>query len=165
MDKKLSGELDAIFSAGSAGAPAFRDSMMEIEDNEDAFLQAFQVRQEAVFLPAFVEIGEYVRRKQCDYRIDFQEEAGSTEGRSGSAQVSLRFLIGATASHTQEYEYPHFKIMCDPAARKVIFHQSTIYPGHSGSSGTVGQARLEDVGSAMLQEKLVEFVRAVFAKN
>jgi hypothetical protein len=164
MDKKLSGELDAIFTSGNAIAPEFRDSMLEIEDNEDAFVQAFYVQQAAVFLPAFAEIGEYVRRQQCDYRIDSQEDGAAPDGRRANAQVSLRFLIGATASHTQEYEYPHFKIMCDPAARKVIFHQSTIYPGHSGSSGTVGQARLEDVSSAMLQEKLVEFVRAVFAK-
>ena len=42
-------------------------------------------------------------------------------------------------------------------------HQSTIYPGHGGTSATVGQARLENVSIASLQEKLVEFVRGLFA--
>ena len=47
--------------------------------------------------------------------------------------------------------------------------QSDLPPEHHlpdpwGSSGTVGQARLEDVTMAVLQEKLVEFVRGLFAK-
>ncbi|MEO8858890.1 MAG: hypothetical protein ABI343_18050 [Burkholderiaceae bacterium] len=165
-ESKLKSDLDAIFAPSDL--PEDQDTpplALGVEDSEEAFLQAFYVVQDEVLLPAFSEVGEYVKQRGFAYRIDTHVQGSNPDGQPEVPQVTLRLLIGDGSRHTQDYEFPHFKVLCDPAGRKLIFHQSTIWTGHGGTSGTLGQFRLEDATAQMVRDKLVEFVRELYIKS
>lgn len=164
-DSTLRSELDAIFAPSDRPEPDAPPLGLGMEDSDDAFVQAFYVYRDEVLAPAFTEVGEYLKSRGFDYRIDASGPDLRAAGQPETPQFTLRLLIGDGSRHTQPYEFPHFKVLCDPAARSLIFHQSTIWTGHGGVSGTLGRFRLEDATAQTVRDKLVEFVRELYAKS
>lgn len=162
MTDKLKSELDAIFATHSKTKKKAEVEKSERESREEAFVQSFYTIQESIIRPTFEAIGDYVKGQGYEYRIDAKKEFSDREGRYEAPRVSIRFMLADRPGHYQDHDYPYFSVICEKASNKVRFHESTMSPGRGGQSGSVGDATLDGVTAQLLQEKLLNLIRAVF---
>ena len=162
MADKLKAELDAIFKTHGETKKKIEVERSEREQREEAFVQSFYALEESTIRPAFEVIGEYVKGRGYEYRIDGKKEGTDRDGRYEAPRLSIRFLLADRPGHHQEHDYPHFSVICEKSGDKVRFHESTMSPGRGGRSGGVGETGLNEVTAQLLHEKLLNLLREVF---
>lgn len=167
MKDELKSELDAMFAT-----VAKQEKDIQIKRDLEAearakFEDEFMSLRDAVCKPAFQEFADYIASNGWKGIISTEDASpGEYDRRSGgmknqrSASITIEFKReGVEASYGAQY--PHFSIRSEPAGKKLWFHESTIGPGHGGSSGGAGSVSLPDLNAELLQERLVKYFKGL----
>lgn len=163
MKDEIKKQLDAMFAEASA-----EKKQVEVKRDMEAearaeFLQQFQNIRDVDLAQALNEFAAYVRPHGWEAAVRVMEEQAGQLDRRGDT-----FRIGQPASIALEFSRegapvgrgdhpPRFAIICETAAREVRFHESTMGPGHGGSSGSAGTAKLDQLTPDFIHEKLVAY--------
>jgi hypothetical protein len=163
MDKKHTDALDELFARAATKKEAEeRQRDLEAEARAE-FLTSFLEVREAVIIPAFTEFAEAVSARgweaivtTTDDKADKRDARGATVSAGTQAGAGIEFRQSNRETAYRE-QYPRFQLRCNKAARSVIFHSSTIGPGHGGSSTSAGEAKLGELTPEYLHDKLVKY--------
>jgi len=163
----LKRELDAIFEANVKRVEKVEKARDLEAEAQAEFLAEFHKRRMETYRPALEEFANYIRphgwtaklveEADTPLRYDSRSDRNSP---SRPASVGLEFHHSTYDGQRSSMGYPHFHIYCDKRGRSVGFRESTIGPGHGGSSGTgVSGTKIEDLTSDTLQERLVAYFK------
>lgn len=162
MSDKLKSQLDAIFDTHNESKQKAQKQKSEREAREEDFVQSFYSSQATIIRPTYDRIGEYIRGRGYEYRIEENKESEFHDGRYQPPSIVIKLLTAEQSSRYSTNDYPHFSVICEKSQAKVRFHQSTMSPGRGGMSGGVGESGLSELTAELIEAKIVELLRQVF---
>ena len=160
MGDKLKAELDAIFSSHERATALIARQVEDKDQRERQFIARFEALRESLIKPVFQEVGELVKARGYDYRIESWDERRDESGRPEGPQVEICFLTERDAA--SKGPHPRFTIIAEKYASRLRFKESTVTPGRTGRSGEAGETTLDALTRDLLEERLVALLREVF---
>jgi hypothetical protein len=162
LGDKLKAELDAIFSSHERATALIARQVEDKDQRERQFIARFEALRESLIKPVFQEVGELVKARGYDYRIESWDERRDESGRPEGPQVEIGFLTEPEGYAASKGPYPRFTIIAEKYASRVRFKESTVTPGRTGRSGEAGECTLEALTRDLLEERLVALLREVY---
>jgi hypothetical protein len=164
MDRDTAAKFDAVFSAHKVKQDELRKAREKKVEVEKSFAQTFNEFRDKQIRPILEEIRHYLSTKGVTAEIETSDETPSTRSeRATSSEITLSLRVGDERPHYRWREHPHLSMRADPAKQVVIFFESTIGPGRSGHSGSVGEYKLELVNRQLIEQKTLALVKEVFS--
>lgn len=163
MTEQLKTALDEIFVAHDEKKRQLAKKKSERELIEQAFVDEFYKCRDSIIRPTFEAIGEYVKTKGYNYRIDTVEEQRDRDGRYQSPSISIIFLLGGGDTYSRINEYPHLTVNCSKSSSTLTFFESTMSPGRGGHSGSAGETTPNKITAELINAKVVAILKQVFA--
>ena len=161
MDPKIKEDLDAILQRRNDAERAAVQSA-EVQKQIDAEnLDAFYKARGEVVAPAMREFGDYLKGHGLAYRLKTEDKHVTAKG--GVAPASIDFLFGPADrfNSVNDHDLAGMSLAFDERKRSVSIRESRMWPDRGGSSGPGGQASLDELTSAYVQDRLAALVKQV----
>ena len=123
-------------------------------------MQAFLGKAERVVYPAMLEIGRVLEKHGRFFSIELIGERMSGRGVVIPPSVQMNFY---RRHRTTNYKHgcPHFNVVCDQGARRVLFQRSTLHAGVPGQPESCGTCSLDQLTGDLVQEKITAALEAL----
>ncbi len=145
----LKGRLESSLSVGrSPGAPTHAP---EPPSSGDLFLRDFRAKAERVVVPAMTEIGRLIERHGRFFSIERIAERTTCHGVLVPTSVQMNVFRRHLTVNFKNGA-PHFNVVCDRAARRVLFQRTTLISGTGPED--VGSSTLEALTRDLVQDKI-----------
>lgn len=159
VDEEIKAKLQALFDADKQHKATVVKTIDEQQMREDQFVADFNRVRDEVVRPTFEDLAVFVHEQGWETDITTEDEKHDHQGKlEGRARITLS-LFRNKPNYYRWHDHPHFSIMPNKRAGEVHFHTSTIGPGHGGSGGGAGSAKLEQLTPALIQERVAEFIK------
>lgn len=164
MNNKLKSEIDTLFN-GYEGRKAEQQKESQAQkQKEDRLLKEFYSIRERVIKPAMEEIGEILKARGQNYRIEENNESIDHEGKTKDAQIGIYFLLPKQEHIYDLHRYPSVSFIATRYKEKVWVRESTIGPTRGGHSGSAGEYPLEQITTELVQQKVMKVLKELFGK-
>lgn len=174
MKADLKAELDELFEASAVSTRRAEVARNAEAEQQAAFVQGFEEKRADVIAPALSEFAEHIRARGWQVSVNQPDETAPEHDARGRVstpgkQAAIELTFSRPGVHPRTgyalRELPQFSIICDKSKRDVYFHEKTMGPGHGGSSGSTGRAKLDELTPELVQQRAVAYFKKLMADS
>lgn len=168
MKDSVKANLDALFQRKEQVETAAARQKSEQEERERAAVQQFASLAKTVIQPMMEQFAAYLREKGHETLIWTEDERrestkyGDRTVTRSTVQINISNDLKPPHRASGNENYPHFAVMLEKSKGGVIFHESTIFPGRGGTSGSCGEVKLSELTADVLEAAIAKTLAKTF---
>ncbi|MCH5521521.1 hypothetical protein [Pseudomonas syringae] len=151
--------VDAAFKARSERIAAAEKKKLRVKNEQNEFLEKFQIFQDSIVMPIFEEFGRHYARDNDSFSI--QKNQGGKRNETDSGQW-VRFVFAPKGfENVSVIIFPYLEVRANKDKLLVELHEA-LKPGKDPeASKLVTEVKIEAADASLLQSHLVRVVREI----
>ncbi len=135
----------------------------EVEDARTSYLAKFGQLRDQILRPALEELVAEMANYGHYCKITERDITHESDGRrlAPNIRLELRPKGWDFTGYSPSSDVPAITIYCNETKKKIHFHEATMGPGREGHAKGTGDYNLEEVTSALVEEKFLALVEQV----
>ncbi|MBN8914577.1 MAG: hypothetical protein J0I31_03145 [Rhizobiales bacterium] len=157
MKDELKKKLEAEFERRNKQQETIRQRALEAKKEAEEFILKFMDLRDNVIAPAMREIGEFIKEKGFNYRIDVEDEKLPTAADQTHKYPSITFYYFKGDRMSAPKDTLHVSFSCVKSSNKVRIFQSNMTAG-GGVSGPKGDLSISKINADLVQNYIGDLI-------
>lgn len=164
MKEQSKKQLNEILNQYDKKQADAQEVKVQQQTEEEMFLEEFKKLRKEVIRPVFESIGNELKGRGHDYKIDEQEITTDAQGRTLPPRINMKiYPSGVERSEYRSDTTPNISLVADLSKKNVYTHVSTIQPNRGGSAGARDFLAINEIDADTVEKHVLKAVTDIFS--
>lgn len=172
MQDKLKTVLDSLLESYDENVKKEREKRKGSKSKHVDFIEEFYQAREEIIWPAMIEIGQLLKYKAHDSRVELVDDEFKSVGGTEANICMYIYPNGEGADTSRAKNYPYLSFTASWHEQVILIHSNTHIPRRSlstiaplrGSTGLRGSCNVKDITEEFVQDEIAKVMKEVFPR-